>query len=73
MESIALFGTAWATLIMGAIALSFPGIIVVARQQTILAIAAGQSAACGAAAAMFLIGFFGGAHIHGDVRIHFGA
>jgi len=70
---LALFGTAWATMLVAAVALSWPGILVVARGQVVLAIAAAQAAACGAAAAMTLIGLSGGGHVHGDARIHLGA
>ncbi len=72
-EYLELFGIAWLTLIIAAIPLSLLGILVVARNQVILAIAASQSAACGAALAMLLIGALGGGHIHGDLRIHLGA
>lgn len=68
-----LFGTAWASMCLAAVALAWPGILVVARGRIVLAIAAAQAAACGAAAAMVLIGLGGGGHVHGDGRIHLGA
>ena len=71
--AIDLFGVAWATMLLAAIALAWPGVLVVARGQIVLAIAAAQAAACGAAAAMALIGWMGGGHVHGDGRIHLGA
>lgn len=73
MSDLELFGVAWAALLMAAASLSWPGIVIVARGQVMLAIAASQMAACGAAAAMFLIGLTSGEHLHGDLRIHAGA
>ena len=73
MDTWSLFGVAWIAIVAAAFALSFPGIIVTARKQTILAIAASQSAAFGAALAMVIIGLLQGSHPHGDIRIHLGA
>lgn len=72
-QYLELFGIAWLTLLVASVPLSLLGIMVVARGQIILAIAASQSAACGAAFAMLLIGMLGGGHVHGDLRIHLGA
>ena len=72
-EAWDLFGTAWCTMLLAAVALAWPGILVVARGQIMLAVAAAQAAACGAAAGMYLMGVFGGGHVHGDIRIHMAA
>jgi len=48
-------------------------VLVVARGQAMVAIAAAQCAAAGAALAMATIGWLGGGHLHGDWRIHAGA
>ncbi len=68
-----LFGTAWLAMLLAAIPLACVGIFVVARGHILLAVAASQSAACGAACAMFVIGYGSNGHTHGDLRIHAGA
>jgi len=68
-----LFGPAWIALVFAAVALSWPGVLVVARGQAMVAIAAAECAAAGAAAAMAVIGWLGEGHLHGDWRIHAGA
>ena len=68
-----LFGFAWVAMALAALVAAAPGAVVVARGQIMLAVAASQSAACGAACAMFLIGLTGSDHVHGDLRIHMGA
>lgn len=73
MGDFELFGVAWFAMFCAAVSLSLLGIFVVARNHMMSAIAAGQSAACGAAMSMFLIGLFAGNHVHGDPRIYIGA
>lgn len=71
-DTLTLFGPAWLALALAAVALSWPGLLVVARGQAMLTIAAAQCAAAGAALAMAAIGWSGGGHVHGDWRLHAG-
>lgn len=73
LDAWSLFWTAWVTMTLAGIALAMPGIIIIGRGQVMLAVGAAQSAVCGAAVAMWLIGVVGGGHVHGDPRIYLGA
>jgi ABC-type Mn2+/Zn2+ transport system permease subunit len=73
LDDLDLFGAAWLAMLLAGVALAWPGILIVARGQSFLAVAASQTAACGAAGGMALIGLSGGGHLHGDARIHLGA
>ena len=75
MDNWTLFGDAWNSLGCLAIALSLPGVLVVGRGQFLLALAAGQSAASGAALAMYIVGLCGlcSAHGHSQHWIYVGA
>ena len=61
MDTWSLFGVAWLAVVAASVSLAVPGIMVVARGQIMLALAAGQSAAGGAAATSPAAGVSGSA------------